>query len=308
MHAEADVRLHLPFTVADYVDFYASEHHARNVGAVLRPGTDPLPANWKHLPAGYHGRAGTVVVSGTPVVRPCGQRRTSAGEVVWGPTARLDLEAEVGVVVGVGSEQGTRVPLEDLERHVFGICLLNDWSAREVQAWEYVPLGPFLGKSFATSVSPWVVPLSELGAARVRPARPRRAAAAVPRRRRRAAVGARPRARGRDQRHRGLPAAVRRHVLDDRPAAGPPHRVAAPRCAPATCTPPARSAGPERGQRGCLLELSWGGAEPVALDDGTTRTWLEDGDEVVVSATAPLADGTRGSLGEVRGRVLPAAP
>ena len=305
--AEADVALHLPFTVADYVDFYASEHHARNVGAVLRPGTDPLPANWKHLPAGYHGRAGTVVVSGTPVVRPCGQRRTSGGEVVWGPTARLDLEAEVGVVVGVGSEQGTRVPLEDLERHVFGICLLNDWSAREVQAWEYVPLGPFLGKSFATSVSPWVVPLAELAAARVAP--PARDVPLLPYLDDAAAP---PWALD-----LALEVAINGTVVS-RPPFAAMYWTIAQQLAHLTANGASLRtgdlyasgtvSGPERGQRGCLLELSWGGAEPVALDDGTTRTWLEDGDEVVVSATAPLADGTRGSLGQVRGRVLPATP
>ena len=299
------MRLHLPYAVADYVDFYASEHHARNVGAVLRPGTDPLPANWKHLPAGYHGRAGTVVVSGTPVVRPCGQRRTSGGEVVWGPTARLDLEAEVGVVVGVGSEPGSRVPLEDLERHVFGVCLLNDWSAREVQAWEYVPLGPFLGKSFATSVSPWVVPLSELAAARVPP--PARDVPLLPYL---DDAGAPPWALD-----LALEVRINGTVVSRPPFAGMYWTIAQQLAHLTAGGASLRTgdlyasgtvSGPERGQRGCLLELSWGGAEPVALDDGTTRTWLEDGDEVGISATAPLADGTRGSLGEVRGTVLPA--
>jgi len=165
----ADVTMLLPFTVSDYVDFYASEHHATNVGRMFRPDSDPLTPNWKHLPIGYHGRAGTVVVSGTPVVRPSGQRRTLDGEVVFGPSTRLDIEAEVGFVVGAPSRLGVPVDQRDVAEHVFGVCLVNDWSARDIQAWEYVPLGPFLGKSFATSLSPWVVPLAALEGARVRP-------------------------------------------------------------------------------------------------------------------------------------------
>jgi fumarylacetoacetase len=169
LHDLADVRLQMPFTVADYVDFYSSEHHARNLGRMLRPGQPELPPNWRHLPVGYHGRAGTVVVSGTDVVRPDGQRRTAEGEVVFGPTTRLDIEAEVGYVVGVPSRLGTAVPLDAFADHVFGICLVNDWSARDIQGWEYQPLGPFLGKSFATSVAAWVTPLAALEAAWVGP-------------------------------------------------------------------------------------------------------------------------------------------
>ncbi len=163
-----DVDLLLPFAVADYVDFYASEHHATNVGRIFRPDGEALSPAWKHLPIGYHGRAGTVVVSGTPVRRPSGLRR--AGDAVtFGPTAKLDLEAEIGFVVGTPSRLGEPVDVEDVERHVFGVCVVNDWSARDVQAFEYVPLGPFLGKSFATSVSPWVVPLAALEGARTAP-------------------------------------------------------------------------------------------------------------------------------------------
>jgi len=144
----------LPFEVGDYVDFYASLDHASNVGRIFRPDQEPLLPNWRHLPVGYHGRSGTVVVSGTPVVRPCGQRKSPAEQSpTYGPSLRLDIEAELGFVVGVGTELGSRVPVEDFAQHVFGVVGLNDWSARDIQAWEYVPLGPFLGKSFATSVS-----------------------------------------------------------------------------------------------------------------------------------------------------------
>ena len=298
----------LPFTVADYVDFYASEHHARHLGALFRPGQPALTPNWKHLPIGYHGRAGTVVVSGTPVVRPSGQRRTPDGEVVFGPSTRLDLEAEVGFVVGRGSRLGTSVGLAEVADHVFGVCLVNDWSARDVQAWEYVPLGPFLGKSFATSVSPWVVPLAALEAARVVPP-------------------------ARDP--RPLPYL---DDLDDLEPWGldltlevelngtvlsrPPFASTYWTCAqmlahltiggaslrPGDLFASGTVSGPEASQRGSLIELSENGTEPVRLADGTTRSFLEDGDEVVISATAPGPGGTTVGLGEVRGRVEPASP
>jgi fumarylacetoacetase len=303
--AAADVELRLPFTVADYVDFYASEHHATNVGRIFRPEGEPLTPNWKHLPVGYHGRAGTVVVSGTPVVRPGGQRRTADGAVVHGPSTRLDLEAEVGFVVGTPSRLGVPVPQRDFPAHVFGVCLVNDWSARDVQAWEYVPLGPFLGKSFATSVSPWIVPLAALEAARVRP--PARDVPLLPY------------LDDDDLEPWGLD--VRLQVrLNGHLVAEPPYATtywtAAQQLAHLTVNGASLRtgdlyasgtvSGPEPSQRGSLLELSWGGSQPIVLADGSTRTFLEDGDEVVVSALAPGPGGTTVGLGEVRGTVLPA--
>jgi fumarylacetoacetase len=296
----AEVALHLPFAPADYVDFYSSEHHARNVGAILRPGTEPLTPNWKHLPIGYHGRAGTIVVSGTDVVRPRGQRRGPDGPV-FGPSTRLDIEAEVGFVLG-GPRPGP-VPVADVAEHVFGAFLLNDWSARDLQAWEYVPLGPFLGKSFATSVSPWVVPLDALDAARVAP--PPRDPEPLP--------------YLRDAEPWGLDLALEVR-LDGHVVARPPfasmYWTVAQQLAHMTVNGASVRAGdviasgtvsgPERGQRGSLLELSWGGAEPLELPDGRTRAFLEDGDEVVITATAPGPGGTVVDLGEVRGRVRPA--
>ncbi|TDC48587.1 fumarylacetoacetase, partial [Actinomadura sp. KC345] len=166
VHPVDSVTLHMPFEVADYVDFYASEHHASNLGRLFRPGSEPLMPNWKHLPVGYHGRAGTVVPSGTDIVRPTGQRKGEAAPT-FGGSRRLDIEAEVGFVVGTPSPLGSPVGADDFGERVFGAVLVNDWSARDIQAWEYVPLGPFLGKSFATSISPWVVPLLALDAARV---------------------------------------------------------------------------------------------------------------------------------------------
>jgi fumarylacetoacetase len=162
VHSLDSVTTHLPCRFPDYVDFYSSIHHAVNVGRILRPGSEPLPPNWRHLPIGYHGRSGTIVVDGTPIRRPAGQR----GPGDFGPTLRLDFELEVGFITG---GRAGPIPVEECERHIFGLVLVNDWSARDLQAWEYQPLGPFLGKSFATTVSPWVVPLFELAGRRLDP-------------------------------------------------------------------------------------------------------------------------------------------
>jgi fumarylacetoacetase len=157
------VRMHLPFEVADYVDFYSSIEHATNVGRLFRPDTDPLLPNWRHLPVGYHGRAGTVVVSGTPIRRPSGQRKPpNTSAPTFGPSHSLDIELEVGWVTGPPSALGEPVPIDRVGDHVFGLVLVNDWSARDIQAWEYQPLGPFLGKSFATSIAAWITPLAAL--------------------------------------------------------------------------------------------------------------------------------------------------
>ena len=298
----SEVRLHLPFEVADYVDFFSSEYHASNVGRIFRPEAEPLTPNWKHLPIGYHGRAGTVVLSGTDVVRPVGQRRGEHGPQ-FGPTKRLDIEAEVGFVLGGATRLGERVPVEAVEEHVFGVFLLNDWSARDIQAWEYVPLGPFLGKSFATSISSWVVPLDALEVARVAP--PPRNPPLLP--------------YLQDVDDRGLAlnleVALNGHVIS-RPPFATMYWTVAQQLAhltvngamirPGDVFASGTVSGPEAGQRGSLLELSWGGRDPITLPDGSTRTFLEDGDEVTISATAPGPDGSLIGFGEVMGRILPA--
>jgi len=296
-----DATMALPFEVADYVDFYSSEQHAKNVGQIFRPDSPGLPDNWKHLPIGYHGRSGTVVVSGTPIVRPNGQRKPrNAIEPTFGPSQRLDIEAEVGFVVGTPTDLGTRVSTAALADHVFGVVLVNDWSARDLQAWEYVPLGPFLGKSFATSIAAWVVPLDALAEAR-----------------------------------RPLPAqdpVVFDYLRDDDPwcldlrlavdlngtvVSEPPFATQywSPGQQLAHLTVNGASlrtgdlfasgtvTGPERHQRGSFLELSWGGREPFTLDDGSQRTFLEDGDTVSISGWAPGSGGSRIGLGEVVGTV-----
>jgi len=300
----ADIRPRLPFAVADYVDFYSSEHHAGNVGQIFRPGQPPLPPNWKHLPIGYHGRAGTVVVSGTEVRRPCGQRRPSgADQPVYGPSTRLDIEAEVGFVVGVPTALGTRVTADDFPRHVFGVVLLNDWSARDIQAWEYQPLGPFLGKSFATSVSAWVTPLAALAAARV-PAPPQEPPVLDY-------------LRESERVTYDLALEVEWNgTVVSRPPFATLYWTPAQQLAHLTVNGASLRtgdlyasgtvSGPSRDQTGSFLELSWGGTEPVTLSDGSRRTFLEDGDTVTLRATAPGPHGTTISLGEVTGRIATA--
>ena len=304
VHAVDTVVLHLPFEVADYVDFYASEHHATNLGRLFRPDAEPLTPNWKHMPLGYHGRAGTVVVSGTDVIRPSGQRKDPADAApTFGPSTRLDLEAELGFVVGVGTPLGAPIPVDAFAEHVFGAVLVNDWSARDLQAWEYVPLGPHLGKSFATSVSPWVVPLLALEAARIplpgqgdpRPLPYLRASAPW----------------GLD-----VDLAVE---WNGEVVSRPPYREMywSPAQMLAHMTVNGAStrtgdlfasgtvSGPARNQQGSLIELTRGGREPVTVE-GEQRTFLLDGDTVVLTGTAPGAASGRIGFGEVRGLIRPA--
>jgi len=295
------VRLHRPFEVGDYVDFYASENHAANVGRLFRPGGEALMPNWKYLPVGYHGRSGTVVVSGTAVSRPNGQR-PGEGAPTFGPSQRLDFEAEVGFVVGVESPPGSPIGVDAFADHVFGAFLVNDWSARDIQAWESRPLGPFLAKSFATSISPWVVPLEALAHAQVRP--PPQDPEPLPY------------LSGRD--HWGLDLELEIRLngqVISRPPFATMYWTPAQMLAHLTVNGASTRtgdfyasgtvSGPDREQRGCLLELSWGGAEPLALPDGSVRSFLEDGDEVTITATAPAADGGLIGFGAVTGRILP---
>jgi len=304
LHPLEEVTLHLPVEVADYVDFYASEDHASNVGQIFRPDNAALPPNWKHLPIGYHGRAGTVVVSGTDVVRPTGQRKGPNDPApVFGPSIRLDIEAELGYVVGGATVLGSRVSVDDAPDHLFGVVVLNDWSARDIQAWEYVPLGPFLGKSFATSVSAWVTPLEALTAARI-PLPGQSDPQVLPYLRGDAfgldvhvevslngTVVSRPE-------HAGMywsPAQMLAHLT-----------VNGASLRDGDLFGSGTISGPTRDTRGSLLELTWNGTEPLTLADGTTRGFLEDGDTVTMTAWAPGPDGSRIGLGEVTGTIRPA--
>ncbi|AIY03066.1 fumarylacetoacetate hydrolase [Arthrobacter sp. PAMC 25486] len=300
----AGVQLHMPFTIADYVDFYASEHHASNVGQIFRPEQAPLTPNWKHLPIGYHGRAGTIVPSGTDVIRPKGLRPEPGAPPSFGPSRRLDIEAELGFVLGSSAPAG-EVALADAREHIFGVTLVNDWSARDIQAFEYVPLGPFLGKSFATSIGHWVVPIAALDAARVGP--PERShqltsylddASTEP---------------------WGLNISMEVQ-LDGQTISHPPvalmYWTGAQMLTHMTANGAAQRpgdffasgtvSGPEADQRGSFLELSWSGTTPLRMDNGKEVSFLEDGHEIVISATAPGPNGSVISLGEVAGKIVPA--
>jgi fumarylacetoacetase len=291
------VELLRPVAIADYVDFYSSLDHATNVGRIFRPEGEPLAPNWRHMPIGYHGRAGTVVVSGTPVRRPRGQRLEADGPV-YGPSTRLDIELELGFVVGVPTALGEPVPVDTALDHLFGITLLNDWSARDLQLWESRPLGPFLAKSFATTIAAWVTPLDAVLGRRV--AAPAQQPAPLP------YLHEEPWALDLD-----LEVELNGTVVT-RTSGRHLYWSAAQQLAHLTVNGASLAvgdlfgsgtiSGPEREQRGCLLELTWNGAEPIELGDGSTRAFLEDGDEVVLRGR-----GGDVALGEVRGRIEPAA-
>lgn len=300
VHDLDEVTLHLPFAVADYVDFYASEHHASNVGRIFRPDGEPLTPNWKHLPIGYHGRSSTVVVSGTDIRRPQGQRKApSDAAPSFGPSIKLDIEAELGFVVGGATTLGESLSVAEAADHLFGVVLLNDWSARDLQAWEYVPLGPFLGKSFATTVSAWVTPMVALADARVD----------LP------TQDPEPLPYLQGEQAKGLDIDYEVE-WNGTVVSRPPYRtmywapeqmlahmtVNGARVSPGDLFGSGTVSGPEKDTRGSFLELSWNGTEPLTLDDGSTRSFLEDGDTVVLRATAEGVGGPI-SLGECSGRI-----
>jgi len=311
---QADAEMLLPASIGDYTDFYASIFHATNVGKMLRP-DNPLLPNYKYVPIGYHGRASSIVVSGTEVHRPSGQTRDDAAlPPVFGPTRRLDYELEVGFFVGRGNAQGAPVPIEHAGARLFGLCLLNDWSARDIQTWEYQPLGPFLAKNFSSTISPWVVTMEALAPFRA-PAFARAAGDPAP-----------------------LP-----YLIDDADQAGggidvelevllssarmraeghAPMRLSRSRLTDLYWTPAQLLAhhasggcnlqpgdllgsgtvsGEAKDARGCLLELTWRGTEPVALPTGENRRFLEDGDEVILRGACEREGFARIGFGECRG-------
>ena len=315
----ADVDMLLPADIGDYTDFYASIEHATNVGSMFRP-DDPLLPNYRWVPIGYHGRASSVVPSGTEFRRPRGQTREADASVpTFGPSRRLDYELEVGAFIGRGNERGTPIRIDDADSHIFGLCIVNDWSARDIQTWEYQPLGPFLAKNAATSISPWVVTLDALAPYR---------------------VAARPRA---DDEPKPLPyltserdvqsggfgitlevqlttARMREQsmapcVVSRTSFAGmywtiaqliAHHTSNGCNLRPGDLLASGTVSGSTRESRGCLLERAWRGTEPLQLPTGETRSFLADGDEVIMRAWCERDDRPRIGFGECRGRVLPA--
>ncbi|MFN8667706.1 MAG: fumarylacetoacetase [Gemmatimonadaceae bacterium] len=316
---QGEAELRLPADVSDYTDFYASVFHATNVGSMFRP-DNPLLPNYKWVPIGYHGRASSLVVSGTPVVRPHGQLGGEGGAPpTVAPSRRLDYEAELGIFVGPGNSLGQVIPIEDAVEHLFGVALLNDWSARDVQAWEYQPLGPFLSKNFATSLSPWVVTFEALAPFRV-PAFARAIGDPAP---------LPYLADATDQSRGGIDLSIEvwlrttRMRQDDQRAVRlsrgnardlywtmaqllAHHASNGCNLQPGDLLGSGTISGPEKETRGCLLELTWRGTEPITLPNGETRRFLEDGDEVILRGSCERPGYARIGLGECRGVVRPA--
>ncbi len=305
------VEVLLPVEIGDYTDFYSSREHATNVGTMFRGAENALMPNWTHLPVGYHGRASSIVASGHDVVRPHGQRKApDADAPTFGPSKRLDFELEMGFFIGPGNPLGVPVPIEEAEHHIFGLALVNDWSARDIQAWEYVPLGPFLGKNFLTTVSPWIVPFEALEPFRV--AAPAQQPEPLP-----------------YLRQSGLGAFdIRLEVSIQTPQMAEPfticqsntrhlywtmaqqlahHTVNGCNLRAGDLLASGTISGPTPDSYGSLLELAWKGEKPISLPSGETRAFLEDGDRLTLEAFAEK-DGLRIGFGACTGVVQPARP
>ena len=307
LYEAGDVTLHLPFQVSEYTDFYAGRQHAFNVGSLFRDPENALPPNWLHIPIGYNGRASTVIVSGTDFHRPMGQMKTPQDEMPsFGPCKRLDIELEIGAVVGSPSEMGKPVSVNEADDMIFGYVLLNDWSARDIQAWEYQPLGPFQAKAFATTISPWVVTKSALESFRC--ATPPREKELLPHIRdtgpmlydidlsvSMTAKGGQPTVISRTNYNTMYYSAAQQ--LAHHASSGCAMRTGDLLCSGAISAP-------EKGMYGSLLEMTWSGKEPLTLDCGQTRTFIEDGDTLALHGHAQ-GNGFRIGFGPCKGTVLP---
>ena len=309
----SELELQLPIEAGDYVDFYSSLEHASNVGRLVRPEGDPLMPNWRRLPVGYHGRSGTLFVSGTPVRRPLGQGPPEGADAPpsFGPERMLDFELELGFVTGAGPEPAVPIAASAAAEHIFGFCLVNDWSARAIQVWEYQPLGPFLAKSFATSIAAWITPLEALAPFRV--AGPEQDPPPVDYLRvdgpwaldLELEVALRPRRADEET----VITRVNAHRLYWNAAQQLAHAtVNGARVRAGDLFASGTISGWDPGSHGCLLEATRAGQEPLRLQDGTERAFLEDGDEVILRGSgAPGEDRPELTLAEVRGRVEPAS-
>ena len=309
LHARADVDMHMPFVVNEYTDFYAGRHHATNVGTMFRGAENALPPNWLHIPIGYNGRASTVVVSGTEIRRPLGQTKAPDADMpAFGPCKRLDIELEMGAVVGQGNAMGDPVTVAQADAMIFGYVLLNDWSARDIQAWEYQPLGPFQAKVFATSISPWVVTKAALEPFRtMTPAREKELLPYLretgpmlyditldvkmqPQGANAATVIAR-------TNYKEMYYSSAQQLCH--------HAISGCAMNVGDLLGSGTISGQTEDSRGSLLELSWGGKTPITLESGDTRSFLEDGDEMTLCGYAE-GDGYRIGFGDCIGRILPA--
>ncbi|MEW9670219.1 fumarylacetoacetase [Ammoniphilus sp. 3BR4] len=306
---QSEVQMLLPAHIGDYTDFYASKYHASNVGIMFRGKDNALMPNWTHLPVGYHGRASSVVLSGTDVRRPLGQMKPAdATEPLFGPSRQLDYELEMGWLIGPGNAQGEQISVENAEEHIFGLVLVNDWSARDIQAWEYQPLGPFLSKNFATSISPWIVPIDALEPFRVEG--PEQSPEPLP-----YLKQSRPSAfdihlevhlQGENMAESQRICTTNFHHLYWSMAQQIAHHtVGGCNLRTGDLLASGTISGPEKESRGCLLESTWRGAEPIQMSNGEQRVWIEDGDQLTITGWCE-GDGYRIGFGEVNGRVLPA--
>lgn len=312
LHNLKDVQMHLPVVIGDYTDFYSSEQHAFNVGSMFRDPANALLPNWKHLPVGYHGRASSIVVSGTDFHRPKGQTPTPPppqGEVkqpgspvVFGPTKQLDFELEMAFIIGKETKLGESITTKDAEEYIFGMVLFNDWSARDIQAWEYVPLGPFLGKNFCSSVSPWVVTMEALEPFRI--PGPKQDPEVLPY------------LKYDGQKHFDINLEVAindtavsksnfKYMYWNMAQQLAHHTVNGCNVRIGDLMASGTISGSEPGSYGSMLELSWKGTKPVKLKDGTERKFIQDNDSVSIRGFAEK-DGIRIGFGEVKGKVLPA--
>lgn len=309
----ADVEMVMPFEVRDYVDFYSSLEHATNLGKIMRPGSEPLLPNWRWLPVGYHGRASTVVVDGTPIVRPRGQIKTETGNPEFAPTRMLDVELEIGFVTGAGNALGEPIAAGHARDYIFGVVLVNDWSARDIQAWEYQPLGPFLGKSFATSISPWVVPLEALESYRA--AVPKQEPAPLPYLRCAedwnydVVLGIELQTQA--MRGGGISADVISRSNAKYLYWSMAQQLAHATSNGATISPgdlfaSGTISGSEPGSYGSLIELTWRGEKPLKLSTGEARSFLEDGDTATLTGRCEAPGKPRIGFGRVSGTVVPA--
>jgi fumarylacetoacetase len=305
---QADARMHLPVTVGDYTDFYSSEEHATRVGTMFRGAENALPPNWKHLPIAYHGRASSIVVSGTPVQRPCGQTMPpGATQPQFGPTQQLDFELELAFVVGKETALGHPIRVADAEDHIFGLLLFNDWSARDVQRWEYQPLGPFLGKNFASSVSPWVVTLEALRDFRV--AGPVQFPKPLPYLQStgdrnfniQLEVALQPKGQLTTTVSRTNARSLYWNIAQQLAH----HTVNGCNVRVGDLMASGTISGKDPQSAGSMLELTHNGKQPRELDEGGTRTFIEDHDTVVLRGHAEQ-DGKRVGFGQVRTQILPA--
>ncbi|QED47927.1 fumarylacetoacetase [Cytobacillus dafuensis] len=307
-HLIADVEMLLPADIGDYTDFYASKEHATNVGIMFRGKENALMPNWTHLPVGYHGRASSVVISGTDIRRPQGQMKpVDAASPLFGPCLQLDFELELGWFIGPGNEMGEPVSIENAEDQIFGLVLVNDWSARDIQAWEYQPLGPFLAKNFATSISPWVVPLDALEPFRT--AGPKQDPAPLPYLQTNKAgafdINLEVSLQGERM---ALPHRITtsnfRYLYWSMAQQIAHHTVGGCNLRPGDLLASGTISGPEKESRGSLLELTWRGTEPILMENEEKRVWLEDGDQLTITGWCQ-GEGYRIGFGEVTSRVLP---